>query len=115
MGSLCGHRILASLDLVWNNTRFASYIPTQQRSAPNARERNRISGQIVYGTQYQYGPICTAFYEATGSAIGWVNDVAKAKDTFTIELLLDAVDSFFHRLVFFLHLWGLMKGLGICF
>lgn len=40
----------------------------------------------VYGTTYQYGPVCTTIYKATGSSVDYVNDVAGAKYTFTIEL-----------------------------
>ncbi|EPE26499.1 Zn-dependent exopeptidase [Glarea lozoyensis ATCC 20868] len=42
--------------------------------------------QAVYGTVYEYGPICSTIYQATGSSVDWVNDIAKAKYTFTIEL-----------------------------
>lgn len=40
----------------------------------------------VYGTTYQYGPVCTTIYQATGSSVDYVNDVTKSKYTFTIEL-----------------------------
>ncbi|RDL41049.1 Zn-dependent exopeptidase [Venustampulla echinocandica] len=40
----------------------------------------------VYGTKYQYGPICTTIYQATGSSVDYVNDVTKATYAFTIEL-----------------------------
>lgn len=40
----------------------------------------------VYGTTYQYGPVCTTIYKATGSSVDYVNDVTGAKYTFTIEL-----------------------------
>lgn len=42
--------------------------------------------KAVYGTTYQYGPICTTIYPATGSSVDYVADVTKAKYTFTIEL-----------------------------
>jgi murein tripeptide amidase MpaA len=42
--------------------------------------------QSVSGTAYQYGPVCTTIYQATGSSVDYVNDVTKAKYTFTIEL-----------------------------
>jgi hypothetical protein len=42
--------------------------------------------QAVYGTKYQYGPICTTIYQVTGGSVDYVNDVTKSKYTFTIEL-----------------------------
>ncbi|KAG9231158.1 hypothetical protein BJ875DRAFT_128736 [Amylocarpus encephaloides] len=42
--------------------------------------------RAVYGTAYQYGPICTTIYQATGSAVDYANDISKAKYPFTIEL-----------------------------
>ena len=40
----------------------------------------------VYGTSFQYGPVCTTIYQATGSSGEYVNDVTMATYTFTIEL-----------------------------
>ncbi len=40
----------------------------------------------VYGTKYQYGPICTTIYPATGTSVDYVQDVSKGKYVFTIEL-----------------------------
>ncbi|KAE9580392.1 Metallocarboxypeptidase A-like protein [Colletotrichum fructicola] len=42
--------------------------------------------KAVHGTSYQYGPICTTIYKATGSSVDYVNDVVKADYTFTQEL-----------------------------
>ncbi|KAK4214253.1 hypothetical protein QBC37DRAFT_342421 [Rhypophila decipiens] len=42
--------------------------------------------KAVYGTSYQYGPICTTIYKATGSSVDYVNDVVGADYTFTSEL-----------------------------
>lgn len=42
--------------------------------------------KAVYGTTYQYGPICSTIYQATGTSVDYVNDVSKSKYTFTIEL-----------------------------
>ncbi|KAF9869950.1 hypothetical protein CkaCkLH20_12559 [Colletotrichum karsti] len=42
--------------------------------------------KAVYGTSYQYGPICTTIYKATGSSVDYVADVTKADYTFTQEL-----------------------------
>lgn len=42
--------------------------------------------KAVYGTSYQYGPICSTIYQATGTSVDYVNDVTGAKYTFTIEL-----------------------------
>ena len=42
--------------------------------------------KAVYGTVFEYGPICTTIYPATGSSVDYVNDVSKAKYTFTSEL-----------------------------
>jgi len=40
----------------------------------------------VYGTAYGAGPICSTIYKVTGSSVDYINDVTKAKYTFTIEL-----------------------------
>jgi murein tripeptide amidase MpaA len=42
--------------------------------------------KAVYGTTYQYGPICSTIYQATGSSVDYVADVTGAKYVFTIEL-----------------------------
>ncbi|KAK3322993.1 carboxypeptidase A2 [Apodospora peruviana] len=42
--------------------------------------------KAVYGTTYDYGPICTTIYKATGSSVDYVNDVIGADYTFTAEL-----------------------------
>jgi len=42
--------------------------------------------KAVYGTTYGYGPICSTIYKATGSSVDYIQDVTKAKYTFTIEL-----------------------------
>lgn len=40
----------------------------------------------MHGTTFQYGPICSTIYKATGSSVDWTNDVAKSDYTFTAEL-----------------------------
>jgi len=42
--------------------------------------------EAVYGTQYQYGPVCSTIYQVTGGSVDYVNDVTQAKYVFTIEL-----------------------------
>lgn len=42
--------------------------------------------KAVHGTNFQYGPICSTIYKATGSSVDYVNDVVKADYTFTSEL-----------------------------
>jgi carboxypeptidase A4 len=42
--------------------------------------------KAVYGTAYQYGPICTTIYPATGNSVDYAATVAGTKYTFTIEL-----------------------------
>ncbi|KAK1989830.1 zinc carboxypeptidase, partial [Colletotrichum falcatum] len=42
--------------------------------------------KAVHGTSYQYGPICTTIYKATGSSVDYVQDVVKADYVFTQEL-----------------------------
>ncbi|KAH9221742.1 hypothetical protein DL95DRAFT_511617 [Leptodontidium sp. 2 PMI_412] len=60
--------------------------------APNSATLNTLARGVasairaVYGTTYTSGPICSTIYQATGSAVDYVNDVTKAKYTFTIEL-----------------------------
>ncbi|KAK4163834.1 putative carboxypeptidase [Cladorrhinum sp. PSN259] len=42
--------------------------------------------KAVYGTTFQYGPICSTIYKATGSSVDYANDVAGSDYTFTAEL-----------------------------
>ncbi|KAK1961203.1 zinc carboxypeptidase [Colletotrichum sublineola] len=42
--------------------------------------------KAVHGTSYQYGPICSTIYKATGSSVDWAQGVAKADYVFTQEL-----------------------------
>ncbi|KAH8591552.1 zinc carboxypeptidase [Bisporella sp. PMI_857] len=42
--------------------------------------------RAVYGTTYQYGPVCQTIYQVAGGSIDYVQDVTKAKYVFTIEL-----------------------------
>jgi murein tripeptide amidase MpaA len=39
-----------------------------------------------YGTKWQYGPVCTTIYQATGGSIDWVYGQLKIKYSFTVEL-----------------------------
>ena len=60
-------------------------------AANNARLQSLAGGaasaiRAVYGTPFKYGPICTTIYPATGTRVDYVNDVSKAKYTFTSEL-----------------------------
>ncbi|EXF73342.1 zinc carboxypeptidase [Colletotrichum fioriniae PJ7] len=60
-------------------------------SAKNTELQSLAKGAVaaikaVHGTSYQYGPICTTIYKATGSSVDYVNDVVKADYTFTQEL-----------------------------
>ena len=60
-------------------------------AAANTKLQSLAKGAVaaikaVYGTVFQYGPICTTIYQATGSSVDYVNDVSKAKYTFTSEL-----------------------------
>jgi hypothetical protein len=40
----------------------------------------------INGTDYEYGPLCNTIYPVTGSSVDYINDITKAKYTFTIEL-----------------------------
>lgn len=40
----------------------------------------------VHGTRFDYGPICTTIYQASGSSVDYVADVVKGDYTFTSEL-----------------------------
>ena len=40
----------------------------------------------MHGKVYEYGPICTTIYPATGSSVDYVNDVVGADYTCTSEL-----------------------------
>jgi murein tripeptide amidase MpaA len=42
--------------------------------------------KAVHGVSFDYGPICTTIYPATGSSVDYVNDVVGADYTFTSEL-----------------------------
>ncbi|OHE96042.1 zinc carboxypeptidase [Colletotrichum orchidophilum] len=60
-------------------------------SAKNSELQSLAKGAVaaikaVHGTSYQYGPICTTIYKATGNSVDYVNDVVKADYTFTQEL-----------------------------
>ncbi|KAK1984967.1 zinc carboxypeptidase [Colletotrichum cereale] len=60
-------------------------------TAKNAELQTLAKGAVaaikaVHGTSYQYGPICSTIYKATGSSVDYVNDVVKADYTFTQEL-----------------------------
>jgi len=57
----------------------------------NAKEQSLAKGvasaiEAVYGTSYQYGPICTTIYEATGNSVDYVKDKSGVTYPFTIEL-----------------------------
>ncbi|KAK3369660.1 hypothetical protein B0T24DRAFT_363200 [Lasiosphaeria ovina] len=42
--------------------------------------------KATHGLTYQYGPICSTIYKATGSSVDYVNDVVGSDYTFTTEL-----------------------------
>ncbi|KAK3940943.1 Metallocarboxypeptidase A-like protein [Diplogelasinospora grovesii] len=42
--------------------------------------------KAVHGTSFDYRPICSTIYKATGSSVDYVNDVVKSDYTFTSEL-----------------------------
>ncbi|KAK3934265.1 zinc carboxypeptidase [Diplogelasinospora grovesii] len=42
--------------------------------------------KAVHGVSFDYGPICSTIYQATGSSVDYVNDVVGADYTFTSEL-----------------------------
>ncbi|KAJ9136841.1 Zinc carboxypeptidase [Pleurostoma richardsiae] len=42
--------------------------------------------KAVHGVSFDYGPICTTIYKATGSSVDYVSDVVKTDYTFTSEL-----------------------------
>lgn len=42
--------------------------------------------RAVYGTTFEYGPICSTIYQVAGGSVDYVQDVTKAKHVFTIEL-----------------------------
>jgi hypothetical protein len=60
--------------------------------APNSAELSSLSKGVVdaiagvYGTSFDYGPICSTIYPATGCSVDYVNDVTKSQYTFTAEL-----------------------------
>ncbi|KAK2024406.1 zinc carboxypeptidase [Colletotrichum zoysiae] len=60
-------------------------------TANNAEMQALAKGAVaaikaVHGTSYQYGPICSTIYKATGSSVDYVQDVVKADYVFTQEL-----------------------------
>lgn len=60
-------------------------------SANNAEYQSLAGGASaaiasVFGTQFTYGPICSTIYQATGTSVDYVADVAKADYSFTVEL-----------------------------
>jgi hypothetical protein len=60
--------------------------------APNNSELQSLAKgavaaiRAVHGTSFDYGPICSTIYQATGSSVDYVSDVIKADYTFTSEL-----------------------------
>ena len=42
--------------------------------------------KAVYGTSYEYGPICSTIYQTNGDSVDWAQDVLKAENVFTAEL-----------------------------
>ncbi|KAL1647965.1 hypothetical protein SLS58_002289 [Diplodia intermedia] len=59
--------------------------------AANAELQSISGGAVaaisaVYGTEFEYGPICETIYQASGSSVDYSNDVVKSTYTFTAEL-----------------------------
>ncbi|CAD6443175.1 d656e410-8ef2-464c-a29f-2dcb0b005bf9-CDS [Sclerotinia trifoliorum] len=57
----------------------------------NAQLQSLAAGYVsavkaVYGTSFDYGPICSTIYQATGSSVDYVDAVVGADFTFTTEL-----------------------------
>lgn len=42
--------------------------------------------RAVHGVRFDYGPICSTIYQATGSSVDYAADVVGADYTFTSEL-----------------------------
>lgn len=42
--------------------------------------------KAVHGLDFEYGPICSTIYPATGSSVDYVADVVESDYTFTVEL-----------------------------
>jgi len=60
-------------------------------SSKNAEYQSLSKGAVaaikaVHGVSFAYGPICSTIYQATGSAIDYVNDVIGSDYAFTSEL-----------------------------
>ncbi|KJZ70245.1 hypothetical protein HIM_10359 [Hirsutella minnesotensis 3608] len=59
---------------------------------PNNDEYQSLAGgaanaiREVHGTNFNYGPICSTIYQASGSSVDYTNDVVKADYSFTSEL-----------------------------
>ncbi|KAF2456484.1 hypothetical protein BDY21DRAFT_393880 [Lineolata rhizophorae] len=59
---------------------------------PNSSEMGTLSRgftqslEAVYGTQYEYGPICNTIYQVSGGSVDYVGDVSGADYSFTAEL-----------------------------
>lgn len=60
--------------------------------APNNAELQSLAKgtvaaiKAVHGTSFEYGPICSTIYKATGGSVDYANDVVKSDYTFTAEL-----------------------------
>ncbi|PHH73839.1 hypothetical protein CDD82_5244 [Ophiocordyceps australis] len=64
---------------------------SEKLPANNDELQNLMRGVVeairgVYGTEFDFGPICTTIYPAAGSSVDWVTDVAKGDYVFTSEL-----------------------------
>ena len=61
-------------------------------TTPKANEYESLAAgtvaaiRAVYGTRFNYGPICSTIYKTTGSSVDWTQDVAGADYSFTFEL-----------------------------
>ena len=60
-------------------------------AAKNAELQSLAKGAVaaikaVHGVTFEYGPICTTIYPATGNSVDYVNDVVGSDYTFTSEL-----------------------------
>lgn len=81
-----------NLQLYTYHGMFVAYGYSCTAVAPNNSELQSLAKgavaaiRAVHGTSFQYGPICSTIYQATGSSVDYVSDVIKADYTFTSEL-----------------------------
>lgn len=85
-------RLIVRVDCLLTLTFSVAYGYSCNARAPNDDELQSLAkGAVdaiysVHSVKFDYGPICTTIYQASGSSVDYVADVVKGDYTFTSEL-----------------------------